>query len=73
MCLRQTPAALRGDAAAAAMARFAVIVANVQAVDRSPWACALKLDLGFISVWVFSVQEVVVCWGRCDVCLTQVD
>jgi len=50
-----------------------LISRNVQAVDGSLWAFALKLDFGFISVWVFSVQEVVVCWGRCDVCLTQAD
>ena len=50
-----------------------LICRNVQAVDGSLWAFALKLDFGSISVWVFSVQEVVVCWGRCDVCLTQAD
>ena len=50
-----------------------LICRNVQAVDGSPWAFALKLDFGSISVRVLSVQEVVVCWGRCDVCLTQAD
>ncbi len=72
-CLRQAPAALRGDAAAAETARFALICSNVQAVDGSLWAFALKLDFGFILVWIFSAQEVVVCWGRCDVYLTQAD
>ncbi len=71
--LRQASAALRGDAAALATALFALFCRDVQAMDDSPWAFALKLDFGFISVWVFSVQEVVVCWGRCDVCLTQAD
>ena len=72
-CLRQAPAALRGDAAAVATALFALICRNVQAMDDSPWAFALKLDFGFIFVWVFSAQEVVVCWWRCDICLTQAD
>jgi hypothetical protein len=71
--LRQAPAALRGDAAAVATALFALICRNVQAMDDSPWAFALKLDFGFIFVWVFSAQEVVVCWWRCDICLTQAD